>query len=1166
MRLKRIQVSGFKSFVDPTVITIPANLTGIIGPNGCGKSNVIDAVRWVMGESSARKLRGDSMTDVIFNGSEARKPVGKASVELVFDNTDGKTPQAYARFSEIAVKRTLSRDGTSEYLLNKARCRRRDITDLFRGTGLGHRSYSIIEQGMVSRIVEARPEDLRAFVEEAAGISHYKDRRRETETRLRHTRDNLSRVDDIRKELDTQLRRLQRQAQAARRYQKLKDEERTVNGQLLGLRHLVMQSHIDAQSAQTAHAQTEVESHLVRQRALESRIEGARANEMSSQQQVSDLQAEFYAAGADVASVEQAIEYARETGEQQRAEFERLETALTEIGAESQHDDQRILELEAEVVSRRGQREAHLAVQRHSVTRQAESEQALDAWQEHWNDFAQSTATPIKDQEVQRSRIEQLESADLKAQQRLARLDQELAALLAEEEALAVDSARSDARQSEAETREYESRVEQTAQQISELRQEIEGQVTAVDQQRQQMHAARSRLESLQELQEASLGRDDEYADWLERRGLSHAPVLAGEIRVAKGWERAADAVLGPRLTGLGVGDLDGALAHEAELPRRDLFLVQSGSSSALGAANTLLAQLRCARYDLGPLLSGVYVADDLAEALIRRATLDPGECVVTRDGVIVGTNWARAPHGRDSGDGLLEREEEITRLQQSVTTLVDDTAQHERLFESLRETLRDLEQKHESSQKTLNDKLETQTMIRQVLSEKDARFAQIETRREQMAVETDEIMTELTGTGAALDEAQRHFAIAEDETGVLEEKRLALLNEKEGLTRVLAGSRTDTQAAREKLHDTELALQHSQASLDSLKSSLNRLEVQGSRMRARHQELKIQLAKGDDPGEALNARLKTLLDQRALSESQLADTRNAHAAIEEQIRDLQAGLSECEQEAATARDALEGERLKAQELSVRSETLLEQINASNYQLEEILANLPDQAVEADWLVRSEKLAEKIDHIGPVNLVAIEEYEEQAQRKEYLDTQHADLIEALDTLSGVIRKIDRETRERFKVTFDALNEGFAEFFPQMFGGGSAVLTLTDEDMLSAGVTVMARPPGKRNSTIHLLSGGEKALTAVALLFALFRLNPAPFCILDEVDAPLDDRNVERYCQTLRSLAEVSQLVVITHNKITMESADILLGVTMVEPGVSSIVSVDIDEAVRLAAR
>ena len=318
MRLKKIHVSGFKSFVDPTTITIPADMTGIIGPNGCGKSNVIDAVRWVMGESSARKLRGDSMADVIFNGSEARKPVGKASVELIFDNSDGKSAQVYARFSEIAVKRTLSRDGTSEYLLNKAQCRRRDITDLFRGTGLGHRSYSIIEQGMVSRIVEARPEDLRAFVEEAAGISHYKDRRRETETRMRHTRENLSRVADIRKELDTQLRRLQRQAQAARRYQKLKEEEREVNGQLFGLRYLAQKRSVDEQAALTTRAQTEVESHLVRQRGLENEIESLRADEMTSQQEVSDRQAAFYAAGAEVASLEQAIEHAKETGEQQR--------------------------------------------------------------------------------------------------------------------------------------------------------------------------------------------------------------------------------------------------------------------------------------------------------------------------------------------------------------------------------------------------------------------------------------------------------------------------------------------------------------------------------------------------------------------------------------------------------------------------------------------------------------------------------------------------------------------------------------------------------------------------------------------------------------------------------------------------------------------------------
>ncbi|MCP4828029.1 MAG: chromosome segregation protein SMC [Proteobacteria bacterium] len=1166
MRLKKIHVSGFKSFVDPTVITIPADLTGIIGPNGCGKSNVIDAVRWVMGESSARKLRGDSMTDVIFNGSEARKPVGKASVELVFDNTDGKSAQVYARFSEISVKRTLSRDGASEYLLNKSRCRRRDITDLFRGTGLGHRSYSIIEQGMVSRIVEARPEDLRAFVEEAAGISHYKDRRRETETRIRHTRDNLSRVEDIRKELDSQLRRLQRQSQAARRYQKLKNEERTINGQLLGLRHLALQVQVKAQATQTARAQTEVESHLVQQRGLESRIEGVRANELASQQKLSDLQAAFYAVGADVASVEQAIEHARETGEQQRAEFERLEVTLAELGTQHQQDHLRIRELEAEVAQSQAVREDNTTVQAAAVAHQVQCEQHFEDWQERWNEFSHAVTTPIKDQEVQRSRIEQLEASDLKAQQRLARLDEELAALLAEEEALEIDTARSTAQRGEQETREAEARSERVATQIGQLREKIEFQVNAVDEKRQHMHAARSRLESLQELQEASLGRDQDYADWLEHRGLAHAPVLAGEIRVAHGWERAADAVLGTRLAGLGVGDLAGALADEAELPRQDIFLVESGAPSDAAEGETLLSQLQCGRYDLGSLLAGVYLAEDLQQAMARRPALAAGECVVTRSGVVVGRNWARAPRGHGGRDGLLEREEEITRLQRDVQALVADVEEHERELESLRAALRGFEEEQESGQRVLNDALEYLATVRQTLSDRQARFAQIEARRQQMAVETGEIMTELTGTGMALDEARRHFAIAEDETGVLEQRRTALLGEKEALSNALTQSRSGAQAAQETRHDTELALQHSQASLESIKSSLNRLQVQSERMHARHQELKVQLEKGDDPGLALNSRLQILLEQRAEAESKLAETRNAHAALEEQIRELHGGLSECEQEVATARDALEAERLKAQELSVRSETLLEQIDAENHVLEEILLDLPEEATEDAWRTQSEQLAQKIVNIGPVNLVAIEEYEEQAQRKEYLDAQHADLIEALDTLAGVIRKIDRETRERFRATFDALNEGFAEFFPRMFGGGNAVLKLTEDDLLAAGVTVMARPPGKRNSTIHLLSGGEKALTAVALLFALFRLNPAPFCILDEVDAPLDDRNVERYCETLRTLSEVSQLVVITHNKITMESTDILLGVTMGEPGVSSIVSVDIDEAVRMAAQ
>jgi len=425
MRLKTLNLSGFKSFVDATSITIPADFTGIVGPNGCGKSNVIDAVRWVMGEASARNLRGESMSDVIFNGSSTRKPVGKASVELLFDNSEGTAPDAYSAFAEISVRRTLSRDGTSEYQINRARCRRRDITDLFRGTGLGARSYSIIEQGMVSRIVEARPEELRSFVEEAAGITRYKDRRRETETRIRHTRENLDRIEDIRSELASQLRRLQRQSQAARRYQKLRDEERVVNGQLLAVRYATMKRRSEEQDRSTAQARNQVEAELAQQRSLESTVEEIRAQQSDAQKLVNDIQAEFYTLGAEVASIEQKIEHTRETEQQQRAELDRLTTDLAAIGTQLEQDSLERQKLE-DLVSRseglRTSRESALeSTQQHLL----DTEQQFEDWQERWHDFTQQAAEPAMNQEVQRTRIEQLESVYKKTQERLARLDEE---------------------------------------------------------------------------------------------------------------------------------------------------------------------------------------------------------------------------------------------------------------------------------------------------------------------------------------------------------------------------------------------------------------------------------------------------------------------------------------------------------------------------------------------------------------------------------------------------------------------------------------------------------------------------------------------------------------------------------------------------------------------
>ena len=1171
MRLKKLLLAGFKSFVEPTTITLPGDLVGIVGPNGCGKSNVIDAVRWVMGETSARNLRGDSMLDVIFNGTDNRKPVGKASVELVFDNSDGNhAPEGYGQFSEISVKRTLSRDGNSEYLLNRTRCRRRDITDIFRGTGLGHRSYSIIEQGMVSRIVEAKPEDLRTFVEEAAGISKYKDRRRETETRIRHTRENLSRVNDIRSELETQLRRLQRQSQAARRYQKLKDEEHTVNGELLALRHIEMTRVIEGERQQTTVAEVNADSKLADQRELERTIEEIRAKQLSSQEGLSAIQGDVYAVGADIASIEQRIEHARQTEQQQRSELQRLEVSIDELLSESEVERARkeVLELQISVA----QESRSLTVE--SVTMSEEelslNEHGLEDWQMRWQAFTQRAAEPVRAQEVQRERISQIENVDGRAQERLARLDEEYQSLLDDEESLDLERLRVAVDRSSVAVDSEQAGLTETLERIATKRAEGEQQRVYLDAARQRLHTESTRLESLQELQAAALGdEDDHYREWLERRGLTHAPRLAGEIHVAPGWERAADAVLGDRLVGLGIGNLQTVINDEASLPAtRNVFLIEAGHGNdgdVAASEDTLLSKLSCERYDLGSLLNGVYVTDSLGDAMERRPNLAMGECVVTRDGSVVGTNWLQSARAPGAQTGMLAREEEIHELVNQVELTGEEVDQLQQQQENRVHEIGRLEESQQFLREEVAKRQQEQSDLRQQFAEKETQRAQIDKRRVQLQADIDEIGQELLDAEGQLLEANRHFALAEDETGMLEMERSELVEERGRLTEVVSMTRQRVQHQRNELHTFELELQRAEASRDALNASVGRLMIQIESNQRRKSELAETLGHEEEPITELNQQLQQLLQRRQETEQRLSSARSGHSELEVEFRDQYTRLSEYEQDVAAARDSLEEQRMRMQELSVRSETLLEQITAGGYELDTLVREIPEGAEEQTWQGKSAQLADKISKIGPVNLVAIEEFEEQSERKEYLDRQHDDLSEALSTLENVIRKIDRETKQRFKDTFESLNGSFQEFFPKLFGGGSATLQLTGDDLLLAGVTVMARPPGKRNSTIHLLSGGEKALTAVALLFSLFRLNPSPLCILDEVDAPLDDTNVERYCATLRTLSDRTQLVVITHNKITMEAADVLLGVTMGEPGVSAIVSVDVDHAVEMAA-
>ena len=1169
MRLKTIKLAGFKSFVEPTTIPIGGNLIGIVGPNGCGKSNIIDAVRWVMGEMSAKNLRGDSMADVIFNGSNTRKPVAYASVELVFDNTEGRFGGPYAAYAEISVSREAGRDGQSDYFLNKARCRRKDITDLFLGTGLGPRAYSIIEQGMVTRIVEAKPEDLRGFIEEAAGVSRYKERRKETETRIKHTRENLARVADIRGELETQIGKLHKQSRAAARYKELKQEERDVRAQLLALRWQELNAKLQEQDLVLAQHQTALDAALAGQRAVEAGIEQLRVRQTQANEHFNVVQGEYYAAGAEISRVEQSIEHARETHARLVSEQEQLNRAHADASTHLDADRQRFAELRT-ALETLTPRVAGLTRARDAAeTARAEAERAMQSWQAEWEAFMQQAAEGSKQREVQGARIQSLESHLAQLGERETRLSSEVADIQAQLDAAGADALRAEAARLDEACSTQEKRLAEIESGIKQARAAREDASGKLEVLRGQTQTVEARLAGLRELQAAAEGEahdDARLLDWLRRHRLEEAPRLAGKLNVDAGWEKAVEHVLGADLTALCVDGFDPLASDAAEFNGSAVTFIDQSLSAAsqTGARPRLLDRIKTT-LDLSPWLANVYVADSLNEALARRAQLQSHESIVTRDGAWVGRNWLSLGAEQGVRAGMLERQREIKELETQSTDVQRELAALQTQLAGAMERLHTLEQNRDDVGHELNESHRARAALREKLGHQEAHLAQLSARRAQISAELSEITEQRRRDGASLNEAQALLHSAE--TGGLGhgDQRAQLQQTRDELTRDLDGAREREHQTREELHRLEVEHQGAQTAFDATRASIERLEVQLAQLHARRDELTGLLAAGDRPEEGLQAGLNEFLGKRLEVEGRLAAARQDVTDLDNLLREQEQARGREERRAGDIRTQIEGERVVRQELVVRRDTHAEQLREAGGDLDEVVKSLSEEATETGWAERLEQVAARIERLGPINLVAIEEFEEASNRKGYLDKQYEDLVQALTTLEEAIRKIDSETRLRFKETFDKVNENFQNFFPQLFGGGSAYLELTDNDLLESGVGVMARPPGKRNSTIHLLSGGEKALAAVALIFAIFELNPAPFCLLDEVDAPLDDANVVRYGETLKTLSKRTQLVYITHNKISMEIADILIGVTMSEPGVSRLVAVDVEEALRMVA-
>jgi chromosome segregation protein len=1165
MRLTKIKLAGFKSFVDPTQINFPSNLTGVVGPNGCGKSNVIDAVRWVMGELSAKTLRGDNMTDVVFNGSAARKPVGSASVELIFDNADGKIGGAYASYSEIALRRLVGRDGTSAYFINGARCRRKDITNLFLGTGLGSRSYAIIEQGTISRIIDARAEDMRAFVEEAAGISRYKERRKETEVRVAETRENLERLQDVRDEVEKQIRHLQRQAAGARRYQGLKEQERQLTAQLLALRLRELDSGAEVHDATVRARDVILQGELAALRAAEAAIERQRAVQGAHGDALAAVQARCYEVGADISRLEQSIEHTRELRERQRADLAQTHATLAELDAHIGRDQRQLATLREELARLAPERAAAQQAESQAAARLEASEQDLQRWQQRWEEHTRGASAADQSVQVERARIEQLDNQLQRLAAQAQRLEEEHVSLGA------ADSAGEFARLTAAESAARE-RGAQCAAALSAVQQRVQGLRAAqlhaedtLEQARAARAAAHAELTSLEALQAAALAaHGGEASQWLERSGLAARPRVAAALEVEPGWERAVETALGDYLEAVCVSELEALAPQLAQLAGGSVTLVESGAAEGVAAAATLASRVRGPGAVLAP-LTHVLTAASLEEALRAHGHLEAQQSVITPAGEWLGRGWLRVSRGPDARAGVLEREQRLKALRAVAAGSGERVTQAESALAGARAELARAESERDGAQAALQTAHQQHADLLGALQASRARVAESTSRGERLQQHAGELGRERAATEEARGRAAAQLAAALAQQGELAAAAQALTVERDAQRAALAAARTQAQATQLNARDLHVQVESRRSTESSVTVGVTRMSEQREQLVKRRGELDSELASGDEPILKTQARLNDTLALRVTVEAELAVARRALEEADATLREFDEQRLGAEQRVQAAREAMEQARLAAQETHVRRAALAEQFAATGSELAAVLAALSVEANAAAWEVTLAETRADIERLGAVNLAAIEELREQTQRKEYLDSQFADLTAALDTLAEAMRRIDKETRTRFEDTFERINAGLREKFPRLFGGGHAYLELVGEDQLSAGVTVMARPPGKKNSTIHLLSGGEKALTAVALVFSIFDLNPAPFCLLDEVDAPLDEHNVGRFCDIVREMSNRVQFVFITHNRSTMELAAQLIGVTMNEPGVSRLVTVDVDEAVRLAA-
>ena len=1183
MRLKQVKLSGFKSFCDPTTFELPGQLVGVVGPNGCGKSNIIDATRWVLGESRATELRGESMQDVIFNGAQDRKPAQRASVELVFDNTLGRVSGAWSGYAEISVKRVLTRDGQSTYLINNQVVRRKDVHDIFLGTGLGPRAYAIIGQGTISRIIEAKPEEMRVFLEEAAGVSRYKERRRETESRLADTRENLTRVEDILRELNGQIERLEQQAEVAGRYRSLDEDRASKQQQLWFIRRRDARAEQQKVVAETSRLSLELESLVTEVTAAQTRMVQAREALAEASGEVDRRQAGFYEVNSRISALETQIRFVaqgRQRIESRLVELvQRIDHAQSLTGASTSELDglhqqgelaqARVEQSQARVGELRAQRE--------------ESQQVFDEAREAWQ-LAQRTHADSQQQRHQAGARHQSMGETLAAlERRRDRLEGDLSQLqdVPAERLDALREVLERARADEAGGARDQEALEAAALAAEAMRGPARAALQAALEKASAIDARINVLESLQQ----RMHSEEKVKPWLARHGIGgDIERVWQRIKIEPGWELGVEAALRERVHSLEIADPDKLAAMLRDGPPGKLGLYLAADSplhaqapaagqAGAGALVALSGMVRCTDRSLSALLaewlSGSFAAETIEQAFATRADLPHGGRFLVKAGHAIGRHDVSLFAMDSDDDGVLARQQELFNLgleQRAQKLLADEARQQseqiERDVASVQMRLRQARETHGQALRQVSAATVEYERLSQTAAQRDvererlqSELAEIRQQHEHGFTEHEMLAAQLESLGETLESALQASEAAGDGHDDAE--------------RALAGAREALQAAELELQQANFDVRSSEQQAQALKARIVQADESLRQSLAEKTELQLELGGLDDS--AVKAELDGVLDERQGAERRLAEARNHADELAGELRTLDEARLSLERDQQPMRERIGELQLKEQAARLSAEQMdqsLAEVGGDDAVIEAALELTRAQlgsVPRPSWL-QSEiaRLAQAIAAIGPVNLAALDELGGASERKAFLDSQSADLAEAMATLENAIRAIDQESRSVLKETYDEVNKHFGALFPLLFGGGDAKLVLTGEEILDAGIQVVAQPPGKKNASIHLLSGGEKALTAIALVFAIFKLNPAPFCLLDEVDAPLDDANTERYCKMVRSMSAETQFVFISHNKIAMEMAEQLIGVTMQERGVSRLVAVDLTGAAEFA--